>query len=649
MMEFSRVSFDKSLAKTKFYFGVLAVVLIVMLALIAGCAFGFWPEENRQRPFFYLFGVNEPNDDSHWWLLLIIGIVGSLLVTGLLIAAFSSGVERYVERIKEGRTRFSLSGHIVMIGFNHYSPGIIEHCLSEQGREKTWLTILTASKPMAIRAKLRASLAPEIDARVIIYAGDGNADKHVSALCLDRALAVYIMVEGNEWENQYTQSMALLKEVALHAGTRSVEQDNLLPVNVFVNDTESFEIVQRLSLPASYYGTAENGQNIDLYTSNFYENWARLLWSYQGKREGGVYAYDALDFEPMENTGKWVHLVLVGFNSMGRALLREALRVCHYANYDGATGAGRTLITVIDPLAEHLAEQWRARYPNMGQVDDIELQFIPCAVENEDVRASLARWAADERQLLTIAICLTDPDAAMSAMLSLPEEVFFNYERLRLHPAKPSAPNGKQVVDENPSRVRVLVRQTVKRPADDILAANAAMYGRVKFFGSYIDGFDDSLNDDRIAICVNGVYCDCSGDLADGSQGVDKVAGALNGETYKRWRTMWLDRAQTSVSNALATRYQVDHYRMLLAVLSRADNKPSEALLERLADAEHRRWIAERTLWGWRQVRDGEKRVDSLKIHTCIKPFAQLPDEERVKDRNVVALAAELVAFVETL
>jgi hypothetical protein len=99
----------------------------------------------------------------------------------------------------------------------------------------------------------------------------------------------------------------------------------------------------------------------------------------------------------------------------------------------------------------------------------------------------------------------------------------------------------------------------------------------------------------------------------------------------------------------MATRYQTDHYRILLPIIERAHDHSDEnlkVLIDTLASTEHRRWIAERTLAGWRQAKEGEKRIDSLKIHTCITSHSKLPKDELIKDRNVVEFAPVLVEFV---
>jgi len=52
-----------------------------------------------------------------------------------------------------------------------------------------------------------------------------------------------------------------------------------------------------------------------------------------------------------------------------------------------------------------------------------------------------------------------------------------------------------------------------------------------------------------------------------------------------------------------------------------------------LAEAEHRRWMAEKILAGWRF---GEKRDNSRKLHPSINIYSQLTEAEKQKDRDTV-------------
>lgn len=648
-----KFQFHRKLTNIWIYFVSLAVIVIIVFSLMCVVV----PEGSNMHHTFYLFGINpvEKSDSQLKITSLIVGIIGIIIFNGLLITAFSSGVERYVERIRDGRKRFWMRNHYVMIGYNHYSSSIIERILGKN--TNTRLVVLTSKNVENVRSKIRASLPEEIDNRVIIYSGDGNTEKHVSKLNLERALGVYVMVEGNEWENQYTQSMTLLKEINNYISAhQTVNSESLLPVNLFINDPSAFNLVQCLNLPIDYLGcrTDDNSiykQNIDLHIFNFYENWARLLWSYTGRKKNEGYYYDSLDFEPIEGTNKYVHLIIVGFNSMGRALLQEALRICHYPNYDEDTCKNKSIITIIDPEADTLKDQWISQYPFFNQIRDVSVEFVASTCESEDVRKLLRDWSCDERQLLTIAICLSDPDAAMSMAFSLPEELFFHYNNLTLEPKDINEPDKKQKVINNPTRVRVLIRQNVKKSISDIISFNGIKYKNVRLFGTYLNGFDEALLNDDLSICVNGIYLDESYSklLLDEVEGKKSIMAIPYDSKYNEWKQNWLDYKKTPETNKMSTRYQIDHYRILLPILERAkllNENEYKSLIDLLACAEHRRWIAERSLVGWRQVKEGEKRIDSLKIHTCIVPHSKLQKDDLVKDRNVVKFAPVLADFV---
>lgn len=54
-------------------------------------------------------------------------------------------------------------------------------------------------------------------------------------------------------------------------------------------------------------------------------------------------------------------------------------------------------------------------------------------------------------------------------------------------------------------------------------------------------------------------------------------------------------------------------------------------LSEQLAKNVHEVWAAERMRQGWTF---GKKRDDTLKVHPCLIPYEELPEEEKIFDRN---------------
>jgi voltage-gated potassium channel Kch len=82
-----------------------------------------------------------------------------------------------------------------------------------------------------------------------------------------------------------------------------------------------------------------------------------------------------------------------------------------------------------------------------------------------------------------------------------------------------------------------------------------------------------------------------------------------------------------------ANRAQADNIQIKTVQLS--ENRSNE-FIESMAEAEHRRWMAERILSGWRY---GDPRDDAKKLHPSIRPYAELSEPEKEKDRDTVTTA----------
>lgn len=86
-----------------------------------------------------------------------------------------------------------------------------------------------------------------------------------------------------------------------------------------------------------------------------------------------------------------------------------------------------------------------------------------------------------------------------------------------------------------------------------------------------------------------------------------------------------------------ANRSQADHIAIKNPILSASR---SDDTIELLAEAEHRRWMADRIVSGWRHaaVRDDTKR-----LHPSIRPYSELSEADREKDRDAVRRARDSV------
>ncbi len=63
-------------------------------------------------------------------------------------------------------------------------------------------------------------------------------------------------------------------------------------------------------------------------------------------------------------------------------------------------------------------------------------------------------------------------------------------------------------------------------------------------------------------------------------------------------------------------------------------------LLEAMAKNVHEVWAQERINQGWTY---GEKRDNILKHHPCLIPYEDLPEEERIYDRNTAMATLKLI------
>ena len=83
-----------------------------------------------------------------------------------------------------------------------------------------------------------------------------------------------------------------------------------------------------------------------------------------------------------------------------------------------------------------------------------------------------------------------------------------------------------------------------------------------------------------------------------------------------------------------ANRAQADHIAIKRRTL---EVSTSEATVESLAEAEHRRWTAEKIVAGWRHA---PTRDDGKRLHPSIRPYSELSVAEKNKDRDTVVAVA---------
>ena len=609
--------------KSWLWISFFAVLLIGGVFCIA------WMCNNRLDTWSYvytIFKLNAPpcnliGPGNHKWAYLLMGLAATLLIP-FLTAALQAFINIRVAKRKEGRLIYHLMcDHVVLVGYNRYSTQILTHLLDGN---RSYAIILTTQNPKSIREKLDNALKRNISKRVIIYAGDALMKDKLKNLNLSYAKKLFLLDESETHCSQYTRNLSVLQNIVDEAAERT----DPLEVYMQVNNYKAYNLLQRVDIPNEFF-ERNNKIVVDFHPFNFYENWARLLWSFHVLKDSdGNPVYEPLDFEPLENTDKQVHLVISKFSSMGHALLLEALRLCHYPNFDEKTGKNKTIITIFDAKWKEKANEFYPQYPKarLQQIKDIELDFQDMDIHSEEARAQMEKWAQDKNQLVTIVVCDKESDIAMTNALNLPEKV------LR-------------------SNARILVRQEIETAAKE--HKNQRAYPNLKFFGMLQEGVDTKQLDDKLAICIGGIYTflqEKPFNLSDAQKLLEcqqRIQTTLAQKTKAEWYEEWLKIGQT---DKWSNRFQADIFHTYIALWNRHTNLSAAEFIqwqEILAEMEHRRWIAERTVYGFRKTEGDEKKDKVLKLHPDIIPYDDLDEDTKNYDRNIVNTAPLLVQEAE--
>lgn len=651
---FSQESIDRTISGgikaqiTLLLVTVLTVLLVAALAVTClHIGLGRNEEWSEQMWVVYNNFVDPGNqfEQNGWTNRLAVGIIsllGSVLLGGVLISTISNIIERRVDTVRTGKAYYKhVCNHYVVIGYS----GITVSLIKELHREDAGAVIIVMSSRESeqVRHSLQAQLTKAEEAQVRIYFGNLESVEELQRLNIDRAKEVYILGEQGDYgrDSKNIQCVHRISMLRRKAGGNA-----MLPVYTQFYRLASYSVIQKLDFPKNYYcnekPVGDETPRIYFRPFNFQENWARRLWSLYTL--DGKQPYDPLDYEPIRLCtdaqrhcpaagSKQVHLVIAGFGRMGQALLLEALRVCHYANYDDTLPHEqriRTRVTVIDREMENLRRQFLTLYPNLDrQVDDIRITYRNDDLRSETIRAELEQWSGDPQQLLTVAVCVSDPDQSIQLGLNLPARVYR-------------------------SDTRVLIRQEIQTDLGKVIHNDTRRYRHVKVFGMLEQGISRHILQDELASYIHQEYHEKEfiKTLYTFASTRDPRYTTARQRACKEWHEL-------DENMRWANRYQIDAFLVYLRTLgyevtrNPAENEQPvspETFLEQLTGdslhilmrMEKHRWNAERTIEGWQY---GPVRCNEHRIHPLIIPFHRLPEEEKLKDKNIIVNLPYLLAL----
>ena len=564
--------------------------------------------------------VKKPAQHNQWSDYLkhgIIYILGLIVFNGLLIATITRFMTTRAARYNMGvNTYRNIKNHIVIIGYNLSCVPIIRNvCNRNKSSQPPTFLILSSQNPATIQRFIQTQLQT-IEEHIIVYSGDMNSMTQLRRLNINHAKEVFILGEGQEpgRDSKNLECARIIKEIR-----KTKSHKDTLHINVQFDKPASYSTIKRITIPDDYYKDEEKREVTYIRPFNFYENWARLLWGTNHLEE-----YSPLDRRMMAKGNHHVHLVIAGFNEMGTALLLEALRICHYPNYNETTGANKTKITIIDPRMDDLLPLFKSQYPYLDQITDVELDYKAYRIEDPACRMMLDQLAGQEDTLLTIAICFYDADNSFSAALTLPDTLYYHVEKDRIIPNL---------------NTEILVRQEIRSGLATLLEQENGKFSNVKIFGTLDKGVDDNLLNDKMPIIINAYYHFKyhSNPPKDFFEMAKADRDAALKEAFVHWISLNEDQR-------FANRYQTEVYQQYLTYRSTFDQAP-----ELLYQTEHLRWCAERSITGYRNLHEMNLKNSTYQIHRLIVPYQELSVFEKEKDQDVLEIMDKVIALSESL
>jgi len=530
----------------------------------------------------------------------ILSVLGWMLCGGFFIAILTNGYFERIKKIEMGTVRYKMKDHIIIFGNNDMTMGIIRNIRSEQGDNlKNKIVVFTSEDAMNVRKKYKAYLNKKEENNLHIYHGDRGSFDHLKELSLADAHSVYVLGEKaeNGVDSRNINCVKLISDV-IHLKNNGKKQEKI-DCYLLLDNLTTFDLLQHNSMEEKIK------QVLDVKTFNLHQTWATKVFSNEAISKDQDYTkiYHNIEKLSQRDITKYdedvLRFVIVGFNRMGKVIMNQAARVLHFGH------KRKIVLTVMDKNAKAQENEFRALHPGWNDIPDVEFEFIESDIISLEPRKMLADWA-NNKQLLSIAICLRNPDTALYIGLNLPGELYT-------------------------AKTPVLVRQEelhgfTKSINDD------GRYSEVVFFGMIDDVVKNNHAREKIAKEIHDNYV------------------AQNAEKDKKKGVMETEWAELPESYKWANRYALDNYPVKQLALQMYSKLYTEDRLadycknietqhvedlELLAEIEHNRWCGERVIAKWAYSED---RCNERLLHPCLVTYDNLSEELKDYDRENVVM-----------
>ncbi len=406
------------------------------------------------------------------------------------------------------------------------------------------------------------------------------------------------------------RSQGVLREAAQAGRDRS----GSLTCTVHLVDPQLYELARTREM------ALEEGVPLRLELFNVFERGARLLWSKYGPIRGGNGGAPVGDGQAAPCSA---HVLVIGLGRLGESLIVTAARDWHTRLHDSPCGAaGRLRITVVDLEADWKCRALSLRYPQLAGVCDL----VPQAL---DVRwpefyagdflnghtATSADPAARVPPVSAVFVCFDDDSLGLRTALAV-------HQRLLAASASPAP---------------VVVRMAEAGGLARLVDPEAAGHGTPAFANLHAFGLlDRTCTPDAI---LGGTHEVLARGLHDVYRQQQEALGqtAATNPSLAEWDQLpeELRESNRAEADGIFHHFAALGYTLTpLADWDAAFFRFPQAEVERLAQMEHARWVDDMVRRGFRPT-DGPKDV-AAKLHPALRPWAELPEAERIKTSDTV-------------
>jgi len=604
-----------------FYLGLILCVIIIAGGLSAcwagkgkGACVAFWEAFVYATDSGYMGQNIEPSPKAFG---IVITLLGWVFMSGLFLTFLVNGYQQYVEAIQAGKHRYYFGGgHGIILGWNRMGVSVVDQLVKHGCSE---IAILALREAPAIRRHLKAELHnyDTLERRVFVLNGSFGVRLELERLNPGAAKEIVILGDPDAREDQ-----AVLGGTDISScDTRNVEAAMLiaeimagknarkepLRCHIHLSNLRSYRVFQRMDLPQ------KGDSHLELRPFNFFENWAWQLWSPLVPRdERATYHPLTYDKAITRDNGRFVHVFIIGFGFMGQSIALHAARIAHFAN------GQKTRITIVDKQLDW----WRDVFLShcaMENIPDVSVEFVAEAAESPEVRGRLTEAARDERCVLTVAVTLSNPDAAMAAALSLPREILMRDIPVLV----------RQETFSGLSRLTELIGNT---KCDD-----AELWDEIRFFGQLDHCVRFNEERELIARRIHEYY------LLQAKRNAEaKGKKFVPKPSQVPWEQLPMKYRLSNVYQAdmIAVKLRAMGYELVPACVERPLHVFTEEEIERLAEMEHDRWVAERIIAGWTY---STERDDRQLRHPDLVSYSRLDEPTKDYDRDAARNLPELL------